>query len=159
MIRTSLILALVFLLNSSFTATRNENVIHIINLDSKPIVVGKINGKRACFLIDTGSDFTLLNEGNASVYGFQVNNRQKRYGQLVDFSGSRQAAKNIYDLELVMGKGHEFQTNFVASDLNSLVTGIQRNTGIRIAGIIGSDLMKKYGFRIDYGARKIFYKN
>jgi len=52
--------------------------------------------------------------------------------------------------------GEAFLIGFGACDMYRLVHSIHAKTGIKIAGIIGSDMMKKYKFKIDYAEKKIY---
>ena len=155
--KTSTIFLIVTALTfSSFTLKeREQNHIKIINLNTKPIVSGYINGKKAYFLIDTGSDLTIFANEAANLYKFEIGSKGR--SKLLGINSQSGVLKSAYKIDLKMGEDY-FSTGFGACDMTSLVNSIHQKTGFKISGIIGSDLMKKYRFRIDYAEKKIYYE-
>ena len=129
----------------------------MVELDDQPIVMGELNGKRAYFLIDTGSDLTILNLKAARKYGFKI--RSARAGKY-KISGLDSEHRGRFLLasraELILG-GRSMRGSYKVFDLSHIVKSIMDDTGIRITGIIGSDLMKKRKFVIDYEAEEISF--
>ncbi|MDN5213809.1 retropepsin-like aspartic protease [Fulvivirgaceae bacterium BMA12] len=128
----------------------------IVNLRSKPIVKGVINGKVAHFLLDTGSDLTILHAKSAREYGFKLVQGRNRPLMIEGLGGSHRDFKRAAGLKLYMDESLIY-THFFAFDLGNIVNSIRANTNIKIAGIIGSDVMRKYGFKIDYDNRLVSF--
>ena len=127
----------------------------MIRLDNQPIIKGQINGRRAYFLVDTGSDITMLNLMDAKKYGFKIS-KSRLNGYVV--SGLQSQIKDFVlhtcTTELLLGETR-IKRNYKVFDLSHIIESIRVDTGIRINGIIGSDLMKRYHFLIDYQAKEI----
>lgn len=128
--------------------------IEIINLERKPIVEVRLNGKTAYFLIDTGSDISMLHKGDSQKYGFTLISRKEKSLNAVGVGGKTSDFHATYHVQLELGSTR-IVTRYLAYDLSSIVDGIYNNTGIQIAGIIGSDVMKRYGIVIDYKNRQM----
>ena len=149
-------LLVAYLSASTILADHKYEYVRIVNLQQKPIIQGTLNGKTAYFLLDTGSDFTLLHEGMSKKYGFSLlDHRQDEPnlkalgvgGQVVQF-------KSVCNAIIALGNT-ELSGDYHTYDMSRLVTVIQKKCGIEIAGIIGSDTMKRHGVIIDYKSREI----
>lgn len=132
-----------------------QNEIRMIGTAHQPIVKGELNGKKAYFLIDTGSSITLLNLKAAPKYDFGL--------ARMDIEGYRLSGLNsehksgilaATNAKLFLG-GKRMQGAFRVIDLSYIIQSIAESTGIRVAGIIGSDLMRRHNFIIDYREREI----
>lgn len=128
----------------------------IVNLKSKPIVSGYINGKKAYFLLDTGSDLTIVNSADAKKYGFKLISSDR--DKLVEGLGSSSTGiKRAANIHLKMNESR-INTKFFAFDLTNIIRSLRLRTHIKIVGIIGSDVMKKYNFNIDYGKKLVHFQ-
>jgi hypothetical protein len=132
-----------------------QEPIKIQHLENKPIVVGEINGRKAYFLLDTGSDLTLLHENKATYYDFKIKKMVKP--QCITGANGRIGEINrAGDVELFLGT-LPITTAYFTYDLSGIIQSIYHKTFIRISGIIGSDVMIRYGFVIDYGKEEVHY--
>ncbi|MCG8309935.1 MAG: aspartyl protease family protein [Cytophagales bacterium] len=149
------ILVLIFWI-ANFSGSEQISV-RMIGADSQPIIKGKLNGKNAYFLVDSGSDATILNFRDVKKYGI---NYAKIYSDRYRFSGlnSEQSGEfliaNNMDMYL---NGKKMEGCYWLLDLSKIVRSISSDTGIRINGIIGSDMMRKYDFVIDYETEKVYF--
>lgn len=134
-----------------------QDTVKIIRLKNQPIIEGTINGKKAYFLVDTGSDITMLDEGSAKKYNFEYREESLKDYQITGL-GSKHRGKTLqaYNVKLYLGT-QKIQTIYRVFDLENIATSMSIGTGIRINGIIGSDLMKRYGFVINYNTREITF--
>lgn len=132
-----------------------QNEVRMIGTMHQPIVRGELNGKKAFFLIDTGSSITLLNLKAAPKYDFGLARMNLEGYRLSGLNSEHKsgvlAATNA---KLFLG-GKRMQGAFRVIDLSYIIQSIAESTGIRIAGIIGSDLMRRHNFVIDYREREI----
>ncbi|MDF9801135.1 hypothetical protein OKW21_006398 [Catalinimonas alkaloidigena] len=122
--------------------------IKIKKLNSKPIVEAKLNGKKAYFLLDTGSDITVLHDENAKHFDFKIK-RMVSPQRVAGIHGNVNNMNRAYGLKLELGD-LPIKIPFFTYDLSSVIQAIHSSTLLRISGIIGSDVMIKYGFIIDY---------
>jgi len=119
-----------------------------------PVIEGRINGKRAYFIVDTGASCSLLNEQAAHRYGFQYRARSEE--QVVGLNG--QAKINLaFDYDVQLGPVHLKQAVFRTRHLAELANIIRINDHIDIAGIIGADILKRYGMVIDFNSNTVCF--
>jgi hypothetical protein len=143
---------------SSFTfAPQDYEFIKIINLVRKPIVEGTLNGKVAYFLLDTGSDITILNSNDSDKYNFKVVLREYGRQKVASFGGIQSDILNAYNINLQLGS-QLIDTEVYSYDLTPVIESLRLKTKIKISGIIGSNIMKKYGFVIDYTNQEVGIK-
>jgi len=128
--------------------------IKIINLQRKPIVEATLNGKKAYFLLDTGSDITILNKNDTQQYGFHTLVREGEKHEAVGIGGKTSTLTSAYDVYLELGSTRII-TAYLTYDMSDIVKNISKSSGIEITGIIGSDVMKRYGIVIDYKNKKV----
>lgn len=130
----------------------------VVVMRDQPIVRGEMNGKTAYFLLDTGSDVSLINTEDAKEYGFSyVSNRGLRGYQLTGLGVGTTELFNIYKIDLRMGS-QKISADFVAYDLSNIVHSLNTGPFVRINGIIGSKALRKHGFVIDYDLKEVKMK-
>ena len=119
-----------------------------------PVIEGKINGKRAYFIVDTGASCSLLNEQAAGHYGFKYRARSEE--QVVGLNG--QAKINMaFDYDIQLGSVNLKQAIFRTRHLAELANIIRVHDHIDIAGIIGADILKRYGMVIDFNSNTVCF--
>ncbi len=126
----------------------------IVDLTYKPIIEVTLNGKSAYFLVDTGSDITILHARDSKKYGFDTVKNNSHNHSVVGLSGRITTLYSTRNVKLKVGSSR-VMNRYLALDISSLVQMIHKRSSIRISGIIGSDLMKRYGFVIDYANKQI----
>lgn len=128
--------------------------INIVHLDRKPIVAATVNGKKAFFLIDTGSDISLLDERNADIFAFRIANGKDEIHNVESINGLKENLRRVKFCTVALGSS-EMKNTFFAMDLSKLVALVRQKSHIKIHGIIGSDVMRRYDFTIDYHTHKV----
>lgn len=112
--------------------------------DKRLIIEGLVNGKPACFLVDTGASVGLIHYDKRKEYDLLVGRRYN--GTLVGAGGEM---RNIrYCDTFVEFEGKKIP-QFLLADIDDVVKSIKRETGIEILGIIGLPQMKMSGLGID----------
>ncbi|MEQ9438278.1 MAG: retropepsin-like aspartic protease [Cyclobacteriaceae bacterium] len=151
-------LGLVIGIGHAVSAQSAYEILDVVVMRDQPIVRGEMNGKTAYFLLDTGSDVSLINTGDAEKYGFSyiTNNGLKGY-QLAGLGASTNELFNIYNIDLRLGS-QKIKAIFIAYDLSNIIRSLNTNTPIRINGIIGSKALRKHGFVIDYDLKEVKMK-
>lgn len=112
--------------------------------EKRLIVEGLVNGKKACFLLDTGASVGLIDSSRRKKFGLVVGRRYN--GTLVGAGGEMEECHVCNTVVEVHGRKI---SQFLLSDISGVVSSIRRETGIEILGIIGLPQMKFAGIRID----------
>ena len=123
-----------------------------------PLITAKLNGKTAHFIVDTGASISLLNEGEADYFGFQTR-QDELYSEVcvTDLNGTTTANRVspcVLELGTLTVKSHHFKSR----DMVEFSKPFMEREGIRIAGILGSDLMAYYHLQIDFKNHVISFK-
>lgn len=149
-----LLIASIFL--SSFQSLNylDYEYIEIVNLESKPIIKGFLNGKKAFFLLDTGSDLSFLNSESETDYDFKINRNTQSHIQFAGMGGRIYGVRKVDMAKLRLGT-QLIYARYMSYDMQNIVDAFEKRTGKKICGIIGSDIMRNYGFKIDYEKRQV----
>lgn len=117
------------------------------------LIEGYINGAAAYFILDTGASITLLNESLAYEYSFKtLDNRFFEQRHIVGLGG-RSPIKEVRSAIVKIGP-HELKFINKACNLDNLSVYFN-DPNIKVAGIIGIDLLRILGGKIDFTARTI----
>ena len=117
------------------------------------LIEGYINGAAAYFILDTGASITLLNETLSYEYNFKtIDNKFFSQRHIVGLGG-RSAIKEVRSAVVRIGP-HEIKFINKASNLDNL-SAYFNDPNIKVAGIIGIDLLNILGGKIDFGDRTI----
>lgn len=152
----SLILSLIGFLLAGFT-TETYEYVTVVDWQYKPIVKAELNGKSAYFLVDTGSDMTILHSDGANRFDFKPLTASASQQQALGLSGTRQTIHRVKNVKLILGST-PIKALYKTYDLSGVVRSLKNRVGVNITGIIGSDVMKRYGFIIDYQQQTIAIK-
>ena len=140
-------------LGTDSTSTRHTVASHstfksvaLFNAGDYLMLECKLNGKLAYFMIDTGASFTVLHSRSSKQYDFQVLERKGQ--QTTGFGGNNQSVAIALDASLDIG-GQHIAMGFLSQDLSKIARLVHNESKVRIAGIIGSDLLKRLGCRLD----------
>ncbi|MEO9869422.1 retropepsin-like aspartic protease [Ekhidna sp.] len=120
----------------------------------KPIVKAEINGKKGYFLIDTGSDISIINYAHLKKYKLEASKVYGDHKRAMSFNGEKTAAMRVRNVEVVLGDRFDHKL-FYSLNLTEVIRSIEAKTNIKINGIIGTDLLAKYNCMIDYSQRRI----
>lgn len=157
-------LIIIFILVSAFSSSRvraqqsDIKYIEIVHMDRKPIVAAKVNGKKTYLIVDTGSDISMLNIKSSEHFGFVPTVNSELTYQLEGLNGEKKQLSWAKKLSVTLGDS-EIKARFYTMDLTRLMSSVKHKTHISVQGIIGSDIMKKYDFRVDFKNRNIGFSN
>ena len=142
---------LIFLLSQlqAMVIAQGYDQLSILRKATKPIVEGTLNGKKAYFLLDTGSDITILNTDEKEDYAFNAYRRNQSNHRVSSLGSTMQDLKNTFNVKIKLGN-QKINQHVYAYDLSNIVKSIAAKFRVDIVGIIGSDVMRKYNFKIDY---------
>lgn len=112
--------------------------------EKRLIVEGRVNGKAANFLIDTGASVGLMDNNQIRDYGLD---KGKRFGGTIVGAGGEM--RNVRYCNTFVEVGEKIIPQFLLADIEGVVESIQRETGIEILGIISLPQMRLAGINID----------
>lgn len=118
--------------------------------EERLIVEGKVNGKDACFLIDTGASVGMIDYGKRYDYDLKVG---RRYGGTLIGAGGEM--RNVKHCDTFVNLGNKVIPQFLLADIGGVVDSIKRETGIDILGIISLPQCKMVGLSLDCNDNEI----
>jgi predicted aspartyl protease len=123
-----------------------------------PVVEAFLNGKKAWFIIDTGATYTLLNASEASQFGFFVREHPLHRKTEVNGLGGKLILHETFSCRIDLGPLEIKHFPWKSGNINRLSAKILKNEKIRLAGILGSDLLSRYGINVNYDNQTISYR-
>lgn len=118
--------------------------------DKRLIVECDVNGKKANFLIDTGASVGLIDANQRKKY--DLTKGPKYNGTLVGAGGELETTYICNTFAYLENKPI---SQFLLTDISTVVDSIKNQTGITILGIIGLPQMKFIGMNIDANDNQI----
>lgn len=122
-----------------------DGKVDFVSVNKIPVVEGKINGKKAFFIVDSGASLSVLDENQKNYYSFDT---QESNIEAAGYSGVA-VFREVVGADIEIG-GIRFVTDFKSQDMSKIVSIIRSTEGVSISGIIGSDIMKTNNFIINY---------
>lgn len=119
--------------------------------DERIIVEGKVNGKEAFFLVDTGASVGLMDENQRDDYGLV---RGRKYSGTIVGAGGEM--RNVRHCDTFVHFGGKVIPQFLLADIGGVVTSIKKETGIEILGIISLPQMSMIGMNIDINSSEVW---
>ena len=110
---------------------------------NRPLIEVEINGVKATMLIDTGSSINIICTSKLSKYG--VSDKViKNYAKTIN------GVKSVYSIKdtETSVKNRKVST-FYSVDIEASCKSIEAETGIEVAGILGTPAIKELGMVID----------
>lgn len=112
--------------------------------EKRLVVEGKVNGKEACFLLDTGASVGLMDDNQ--VRDYDLAKGRKYNGTLIGAGGEMRGVRHCDTFVELEGKTIP---QFLLADISNVVKAIKKETGIEILGIVSLPQMKIAGIGID----------
>ena len=119
--------------------------------DKRLIVEGQVNGKAACFLVDTGASVGLMDENQRDDYGLVIG--RKYSGTIVGAGGEM---RNVRHCDTFVHFGGKVIPQFLLADISGVVKSIKKETGIEILGIISLPQMSMIGLNLDINSLEVW---
>ena len=123
-------------------ASYGQNDFLLLN-HSRPLIEVEINGVKAVMLIDTGSSINIICTSKLSKFG-SSSKAIKNYTKTIN------GVKSIYNINgvKIFVKNRKVST-FYSVDIEASCKSIEAETGIEVAGILGTPSIKELGMVID----------
>ena len=118
--------------------------------EKRLIVEGKVNGKDAYFLIDTGASVGMIDYAKRYDYDLKVG---RRYGGTLIGAGGEM--RNVKHCDTFVNLEDKVVPQFLLADISEVVKSINQETGIEILGIISLPQMKMCGISLDCNDNEI----
>lgn len=136
------------------TGNLDLNHLHFRKIGRIPVVEGKINGKKAYFIIDTGASVSILNDLVSDKFGFRsIDCREQSVLGLGGHARLKDAVHAVVEFGPLRIKNVTFRTKHMAD----FVAMIKRDENVEIAGIIGGDVFDMYNITIDFKKNRISF--
>ena len=119
--------------------------------DERIIVEGKVNGKEAFFLVDTGASVGLMDSNQRDDYGLV---RGRKYSGTIVGAGGEM--RNVRHCDTFVHFGGKVIPQFLLADISGVVKSIKKETGIEILGIISLPQMSMIGMNIDINSSEVW---
>lgn len=146
---------LLFLLFTQPTQAQTLVTLDMMAQDEKPLISVRINGQDAYFLVDTGSDVSLLFAEYKVAFDFQTKDgTPSGLKSITGVQGRSVALQRTYHAR-VEAEGCYFPVRFPALQGGRYLEVVAKNNKLQIVGIIGVDLMRQLKMQIDYGTNKV----
>lgn len=123
--------------------------------DRRLLIPLKLNGKSVYFLADTGASLSLVDSTQSKDLNFNLGN--KLSSTITGAGGETGDVWHVKNLEVEFNEKNIYQ--FLATDISNVRESIKKETGYKIAGILGLPQMKELGWIIDVANSKIYYED
>lgn len=118
--------------------------------EKRLIIEGQVNGKAACFLVDTGASVALMDDNQRKDYDLVTGRRFN--GTVIGAGGEMGKLRHCDTFVNFHGK---VIPQFLLADISAIVDSVKRETGIEILGIISLPQMKMCGLGVDANDNEI----
>ena len=117
--------------------------------DKRPIVEVMINTKKAAMLIDTGASINVINEKSLKPYGVT---KRMSMGE-INGAGGTVEMWHLNNCDVKIEGIPIYQ--FVSGNFDNVVESIKEETGVTIAGIIGTPAIKSAELIVNLSAGEV----
>jgi hypothetical protein len=131
-------------------------IIEIENDGFHPILKAKVNGKSIMLVIDTGASRTVIDSMCLKGLTPIINKTHEPFAAGVN---ATQFAVQPFLVPLVaMGEVKLKNVEIFGTDLSQLSDLYEKMTGIRIGGLLGCDLLKKYSVKLNFNSNVMSFE-
>lgn len=123
------------------------------NLTELPIVTFTQGDKKLNFLLDTGSNKSLINSSVIeSIHYIPLKSETKMFGVDGNYTKVELAVISIFY------NGEEYANDFMISDLDKPFSNIKRESGVTIHGILGNNFFTRNKSILNFEEMKAYFK-
>lgn len=143
------VVAIALVTNTIENKNRRTNLLYFEEAISKsglPVVTLSNKGRKFMFLLDTGSNYSIINSEALSQVEHSI--VEGATGEVYGMDGN--IVKISYAHISLESENTTFEDNFQVVDMSSAFANLKENQGVEIIGIIGSNFMSRYNFILDF---------
>lgn len=129
----------------TYTPYNKISIKESIDLANLPIITLINNEKKFNFLLDTGSNRSIINETDLKDCEFK---ELEVKNSLSGLDGIEREVKNV--LLPVSYKSSNYLEIFQVSDMSAIFDDMKSSTGVTVNGILGNSFFEKYQYVIDF---------
>lgn len=116
-----------------------------IDLTGLPIITFKNNGQKVNFILDTGSNSSVINQRVLSSLKYEKTNKKTSlYG-----SDGNKEIKEFINMSIEHGD-NSYSEEFLVTNLDEAFDNMKRDYGVNLAGILGNSFFQKYKYIFDF---------
>lgn len=116
-----------------------------MELTELPVITFYNNDQKVNFLLDTGSNDSHITKSALSKLEYKLSGTSKSVTTM-----GMSEIDNPCCIMAVSNKNHEFESDFIISDLDDAFNIIKKESGVQIHGILGSKFFQKYKYVLDF---------
>lgn len=121
---------------------------------NKLIIQAEINGKKSYFLVDTGSDISVINSSKLKRLKLCDEKIYDKNHMAIDANGNQTELKKVKNIK-VNFTANFYYDEFYSFNIDKISESIEHKSNYRIDGIIGADVLNKYNCTIDYNTNQL----
>lgn len=143
------VLVVALIINAVEDRNRKTNLLHfgdVINRSGLPVVTFSNGGKKFMFLLDTGSNYSIVNSGSLDQVEHSV--IEGATGEVYGMDGN--IVKISYAHIVLESENSTFEDDFQVVDMSNAFANLKESQGVEVIGIIGSNFMNRYNFILDF---------
>lgn len=116
-----------------------------LDLTELPIITFYNNGNKYNFLLDSGANTSVINASTLSNMTYEIANET---GTLYGMDGNKN--KVVYANIALEYKGNNYEDKFQIVDMSNAFNNIKAESGVTLAGILGTNFFVKYQYILDF---------
>ena len=124
-----------------------EQVTKIIDYKFLPIIEGKLNGKIAYFLLDTGASISVIDKNQFEKYG--VIEVGKSDTGVVGYGGTDSELNILENVNVYVGNTN-LTGEFHGKNIKTIVQTINKSSGYKVVGILGNNNISTNRWILDF---------
>lgn len=156
-ILTSIVIFIAYKITQKMNKQDNEGFSFKQGLDltGLPIITVKIDNKKLNFLLDTGSNQSLIDMSEIVNLKHQIVSTE---GSTMKMNGEIEDTMNVL-VDLEYNDSIYEEVELVVMDLSFSFNEVKKQDGVQLHGIIGSNFFDKYNYILDYKEYLAYPKN
>ena len=129
---------------------------HGLHKAGLPLIVVKLFGNDICLMLDTGSNQNIIDESIYEHFKDKLTTSESS-GEIIGLNGVSTKKGVKVNLPFTF-ENQEYEEPFVCSNTTEAFDAIEKESGIRIYGIIGNHFFLEHGWILDFEKIEVYKK-